>query len=303
LLCDRHHRLIDIADVAGHPVERLRIMKERHEHRIHVVSGIEEIKQSHLLMYGANIGEHSSPISYERASHALLPHWYPADTNPIQLGMSNSSFRDKNPEFWSIEATHLRNMVTQKIRPRLAQGNIQHLSIFAIAPQPLLILLGYLLSDLPAAEVYQLHREPPDWRWHEDQGNFEYSIVEPDEVIGHPVLILSLSATISDSRITDVLGTDVTLWRVTISEPHNDFLQSRGQAQQFRQQMRLIMDRIKARHGEKALLHVFPAMPVALAVEIGRIIMPKADLALRIYDENKQLGGFVHALDLNSGEP
>ena len=31
-------------------------------------------------------------------------------------------------------------------------------------------------------------------------------------------------------------------------------------------------------HGEHATLHVFPAMPVALAVEFGRIIMPKGRL-------------------------
>ena len=60
------------------------------------------------------------------------------------------------------------------------------------------------------------------------------------------------------------------------------------------------MDRIKTRHGEKATISVFPAMPVALAVEFGRILMPKADLALKIFDENKKLGGFVHALDINN---
>ena len=60
------------------------------------------------------------------------------------------------------------------------------------------------------------------------------------------------------------------------------------------------MDRIKTRHGEQAVIRVFPAMPVALAVEFGRILMPKADLSLQIYDENKKLGGFVRALEINT---
>jgi hypothetical protein len=34
LLCNVHHRLIDIADVDGHPADLLRAMKERHEQRI-----------------------------------------------------------------------------------------------------------------------------------------------------------------------------------------------------------------------------------------------------------------------------
>jgi hypothetical protein len=41
-------------------------------------------------------------------------------------------------------------------------------------------------------------------------------------------------------------------------------------------------------------------MPVALAIDFGRIIMPKADLAMRIYDEHKAAGGFRYALEVKS---
>lgn len=167
LMCDQHHRLIDKEDVAGHSVERLHAMKETHERRMETVTGIDAVSQSHVLLYGANIGEYASPVSYQKAFHAMLPDWYPAETTPMSLGMTNSSYEDRTPDFWKIEDTHLRKMVAQLVRPRLAQGQISHLSIFAVAPQPLLMLLGFLLSDIPAAVVYQLHREPPDWRWQE----------------------------------------------------------------------------------------------------------------------------------------
>ena len=73
-------------------------------------------------------------------------------------------------------------------------------------------------------------------------------------------------------------------------------LKGRGQARQFRQCVRELLNRIKATHGENATLHVFPAMPVALAVDFGRIVMPKADLKLQLYDQNRSLGGFAPAL-------
>ena len=56
------------------------------------------------------------------------------------------------------------------------------------------------------------------------------------------------------------------------------------------------MDRIKVRHGQDVLLHVFPAVPVSIAVEVGRVWMPKVDLPLCIYDQNRKLGGFTKAL-------
>lgn len=299
LVCQECHQTID-TNKQNYPVDLLLAMKLDHESRVSIVAGINADKQSHVLLYGTNVGEHSSPVSNRKAVLAMLPDWYPAETTPILLGMVNSSFRERSEEFWQIESAQLRNMIAQEIRPRLASGSIQHLSVFAFAPQPLLILLGFLLSDIPAAEVYQLHREPPDWKWQGQSTEFKYVVQEPDAIKGPPALVLSLSATITNERITSALEGDASIWRVTIAESHNDFLKSRKQLRKFRETMRLLLDRIKVRHGENSVLHVFPATPVAVAVEMGRIIMPKADLQMRIYDENKSVGGFIFALDINS---
>jgi hypothetical protein len=40
-------------------------------------------------------------------------------------------------------------------------------------------------------------------------------------------------------------------------------------------------------------LHIFPALPVSAAVDVGRVWMPKADLPLIIYDQNRKLNGFI----------
>lgn len=297
LLCGDCHKTID-TNKARYPVDTLRPMKRAHESRIDIVSGIDAEKQSHVLLYGANVGEHSSPLSFDNAARAMMPDWYPAEKTPIALGLGDSSFRDKTGEFWSIESAQLRNMVEQRIRPRLATGDIKHLSVFGFAPQPLLMLLGFHLSDIPAAEVFQLQREPQGWRWQAHPNGFEFIVQEPEQFEGAPALVLSLSATVVDERITSVLGEGASIWRVTIPEPNNNFLRSRRQLAQFRNLIRSLMDRIKEKHGQDAVLHVFPAVPVAIAVELGRIIMPKADLPLRVYDQNRELGGFHRALDI-----
>ena len=99
LICDVHHRLIDHEDVAGHSVERLRGMKSSHEARIELLSGIGPDKQSHVLLYGANIGVHNSNISLAKAAEAMVPDWYPAESRAIELGFANSSFTDRDPAF------------------------------------------------------------------------------------------------------------------------------------------------------------------------------------------------------------
>ncbi len=298
LMCDKHHRLIDREDVDGHPVEILRDMKKKHEDRIKVLGSLMEEKRSHVLMYGANVGEHFTPLSWERVVPAMIPKWYPAEKPAIELGLKNSSFQDHKDKYWEIEREHLQRQFHQAVRPRLAMGKIGHFSIFGLAPQPLLIEFGRLLSDIPAAEVYQLHREPPDWKWQESPHDFNYIVNQPPSYTGVPAFNLSLSASIDNSRIIKVLGEDVSIWTMTINHPNNDFLQGTEQLRQFRQSFRRILNEIKLAHDQEALLHLFPAVPVSVAIEIGRVWMPKADMAVRIYDQNKKNGGFSVAFDI-----
>jgi hypothetical protein len=85
---------------------------------------------------------------------------------------------------------------------------------------------------------------------------------------------------------------------VTVPSPHNDIVKSREQLSEFRALIRRLLDRIKAAHGQNAVLHVFPVCAVSTAVELGRLRMPKADMQWRIYDQIGARGGFVSALSV-----
>ena len=61
---------------------------------------------------------------------------------------------------------------------------------------------------------------------------------------------------------------------------------------------RQLLDEIKINAGHDNELHIFTAVPVSIAIEIGRAYMPKADMTLSLYDENKSLGGFVKAFNI-----
>lgn len=48
------------------------------------------------------------------------------------------------------------------------------------------------------------------------------------------------------------------------------------------------------------MIDVFPALPASAAVETGRVLMPKADLPLRIWDQNRTMGGFIKTLTVSA---
>lgn len=299
LLCDTHHRLIDVKDVKGHPVKLLQDMKREQEQRIELVTQIQEDKQSLIVLYGSNIGEHNYPISYERSVVALLPEHYPADSRAIDLGYKNSSFYDHEDEFWRNETENLKRQVQTKLLPLLTSGAVRHISLFALAPQPLLIYLGVLLSDMCPTDIFQLQREPiQKWSWEKELVNFEFLVLTPEKIFPTVVLNLSLSATISDDRITDIFGEEVSIWTVTIPQPNNDFMKNKNQLITFRKTLRLVLNNIKLVHGQNTSVHVFPAMAISTSIELGRIWMAKADVDLIIYDQSKKHNRFIKTVGI-----
>ena len=302
LVCHECHRKID-GNQHGtrYTAALLRSMKAEHERRIERVSGISANKKTHLLLYGANVGEHSSPLNYADAAPAVFPRRYPASDAPIDLTTVNSAFLDRDSDFWGVEAKNLHVKFGQRVRERLAAGAIEHLSVFAIAPQPLLILLGTLMGDIVPADVYQRHREPPTWNWPAKASPAQFEVRRPAKPCGPPALVLALSATVNAERVTAVLGSDASIWTLGVATPHNDLIKSAEQLSELRFVLRRIFDEIKAVYGEATTLHVFPACSVSAAVEFGRARMPKADMPWQVYDQIQALGGFVPALAIPNG--
>ena len=300
LLCDVHHRLIDKKDVDGHSVELLKEMKDEHEKRIALITKMDVSRKSHVVLFGTNIGSHKSPLNPDEIYPALKKeNRYPANEFSISLNLDNSSFKDEDTFFWELESRNLQIQFKEKIVPLLSSHDVKHISLFGLAPQPLLIKLGTMFSDIPIVDVFQRQREPDStWIWPEEDAKAEYIIKKPSEFKEKIALIVSLSATISEDRILKVLGENTSIWTLTMATPSNDFLKSKKQLSEFRKVFRELLNEIKYRHGEENDINIFPAAPVAINVEIGRVWMPKADLPLKIYDQNRKTNGFQYALTI-----
>jgi len=283
LMCDCHHRLIDREDLAGHPVDLLREMKAEHETRIALQTALGPECQSEVICYQANIGPQPTPLHFRECARALHPQRYPASPRGIGLSLGDCALRDRDASFWQLEAAHLVEQFGERVGPRIAR--LPHVSVFALAPQPLLILLGRMLSDLPVVQVFQRRREPQTWEWPDHADDQTIVVREPTE--GKvPALALGLTNAIQPERIRRVLP-NAAIWTVTVPRPHHDCIQSTAQLEALRTAMRSVFDRIRDAHPDAELLHVFPVAPVSALVELGRVIQPKRHLPLLVYDERE----------------
>ncbi len=300
LVCHACHKTID-KDKAGvkYSAELLQEWKKQHELRINIVTGICPDYKTHIVFYGANIGDESSLFSEKSAIESIFPEWWPVSEHGVKLSMA-CSHEDSTPDYWKTEKNHLSKVFDRHIKTRIEEAQPYHFSLFAMAPQPLLILIGTFFTDKIPVEVYQPHREPQTWKWLDVGSKNDFNIIEPETTKYDPVLIISLSDKIKNERITSVIGDDVSIWELTVGDYHNDFMKSKAQLSNFRAIIRKLMVMIREAHGIDRPLKIFPAMPIACAVEFGRVRMPKAEMLWILYDQNSNANKFIETIKIGT---
>lgn len=298
LMCDPHHREIDDpATWRDYPPELLREMKRDHERWVDYALSAGYESASHILQVSAPIGPNETAVRFDDCVAAIMPEHTPASNHPLEIKIRGMRHVETDPHYYETELRNLRVGHADMIKRRFEGGNIKHLSIFALAPIPLLVELGRLIPDLLSVTVYQPHREPrQQWKWATDSPPIEFRERRGARGPKRVALKLSISAAITDDRVVSVLGEEISIWELTCAAPHNDIMRRRDDLSDYRSRIRRMLDEIKEQHGLHAELSVFPAIPASCAVELGRVWQPKAHLPMEIYDQSSAQRGFVRRL-------
>lgn len=285
LLCPDHHSLIDsVEGIEEYSVQTLHKFKNDHEKRIRFMTSVKNSIPSTVLIYVADINNITCPISYDEANGTIFPERFPSNNIPTVINMKHPGIDERNDKFWEDEVANIEYYYSSDVERLIKQGDINHLSVFALSPMPLLVKLGVLITDIMSADVYQLHREPRTWRWQEAEQKEIFKVIRPNGHEGKkPVLIFALSSNITDRVLSYYKKDDISCWVMTIDTPNNDYLKSKDQLSDFRNKVRLIMEDID-KNSAKGDVDVYMAMSNACAVEFGRVRMPKADRHMVIYD-------------------
>lgn len=301
LLCFDCHRRIDVEDVTGHPVERLLAMKERHEERVRRLTDIDDGNRTLLVLMEANIGDRKGVVRLGDARAAVLP-MYPAAE--VVIDLARLRLPDGDGVAWAAGVAEI-DEAGKRVQEALVRGDAKHISVFALAPIPLLMHLGRVLGDVAPGEAYQRFRDPAGWTWQPDDADagatFEVrsavELVDSADVL----LVLSVSDEIDVQLVRDAAPAAAGLYVVRVAAPKTDVIRSRRQVAEFRGVIRSLLPQIRAAHGAKPTVHVFPALPNSLAVEFGRVLLPKSDPMIVVYDLNRARGGWTRAVTLLSG--
>jgi hypothetical protein len=287
LVCRDCHWTIDQLE-DDYPVELLRRMKKRHEDRIQRLYDLDECKDSVAVVLKHPIKRiHVPQFSDRDVQTAILANsdfcHAPAE-HAVQLDYRSRAAREGDTAYWTELVTQMREDYQSQMHLAARDGHPSHLSIFAFGPMPLNMQLGALIGNKVEASTFQWDRVAETWKYRIER-KYERQTISYTAVPAANGSDLALAICLSgevDRRAISAAVPGMEVVRLGVATPTPELVEDAQDVRHFRSTFTALMAEIRNQGYRR--VHVFPAMPLSLAVEFGRQLLPKADPAMVVWD-------------------
>jgi len=294
LLCPRCHKLVDDRPLE-YPRERLEGYKREHEQRIFHLTSLGSDRKTSVIIFKAPIAGQTVAVPFDHVIEATFPR-YPKTRSPLTIDLTGLA---EGPGFTEAACSTIARRIDPLFEPEGEAAQVGHVSILALGPIPLLICLGRHLTSKVPVDVFQRHRDTERWAWKPDGPDLSFRSAmikkgDPRRV----AVLLSLSGSISLADLPADVRETATVYELTLDgrAPNPTFLRRRQDLEAFRVAYQELLGTIGQQHGRLEEIDFFPAVPAPVAVLCGRELLPKVHPKLRVFDFNKETGGFTFQL-------
>ena len=298
LLCHACHVLVDRERPGDYSVETLMRHKQEHELRIRRQTDARPDRQTTVVQLRSRIGGQVVQIPPADIWDAVAPR-YPADSAGIVINLT--SLDDSNVHFVQSAVDVIDRAVARLYDTDMNGQSVSHLSVFALAPMPLLVHLGSRLSNKVPLDLYQRHRDSQQWTWKTEGAVATYETRRYRTGNAGVALVLSLSGQIDLSKLPLSLH-DYSIYEMSLADtlPNPTFLHRKESLDRFRMAYHQALATILAENGQLSELTLFPAVPAPIAVACGYELLPKVHPQLNVYDNDKRVGGWQYSLSVSA---
>ncbi len=300
LLCQGCHKCVD-DHPNDYPVEVLKKFKKDHEDRIYDLTGIAKDRDTIPLVLKGLIGGRPADIALEEMQSAVAPN-YLKQRDEIEIDFCSIPDNPKD-SYWEIAQDKIDKEMPRLYSLTAKSGCTIRVSVFALAPIPLLIYLGSKLSDKMDVDLYQRHRDTEAWSWKGGKGHAEYctQCLQMGKPQSPVLLLVNLSGKNSIESLPVELAERATIYELTLKGQACSplFLNTKEDLTNFTREYNKALATIRQAHPNLGTLHLFPAVPSPVAVTLGRSRLPKVDAILKVYDYDKRANGFISTLEVS----
>lgn len=335
LLCRPCHKIIDDKHRGNQlfPTNALMKLKHDQEALVQRLMDLAKKPQSVAIYISAAVGESRlQPLLIDDINMAIVnAGMVPALRHPIHidlLSLLEVDTLDSDPEFWARASRMTRRALEAKVlegsHKRL--NEVEHFSLFGLAPIPVLALLGSLIPDTRKAMVFepimveidpgrvplrdtidvdvrQYDRDSATWSWPQERSHasptFSYRhLMGPVDQRGGDIAVLcELSFPTHSELVVDALP-GAPLYMFSASTVSPNLIQEPADVEKFMGEFRQLLSQLEYIHGHDARVHVFGALPVSCAIALGRVQV-KGALPITVYNLQRSPSRYERGITLS----
>lgn len=277
LMCQHHAKLIDDHHTRdNYPPDLLFKMKRDHEDW--VASWAEDKKKKSIALIYKKLGPPITELTFGNEIPFIL----------LEAIEDQNEFLNFTPEGWLI-AKKANEKLIFNFKEKIHQQKADVVELFPLSPIPLLVHLGFLLTDTIPISVYQYDRQKLVWVTNSEDNSIENRLNLQDHIVNNNekdlVITVQVSGSIKADDIDDVITAPYDLLEVTISDPGVKrilYSEDVKKVQSFIKEKAEML--IQQNRYER--IHLFYAGPAGLAIEIGRGINPRMWSEVYLYQYN-----------------
>lgn len=294
LLCPQCHKTIDDDEVT-YTADVLRSIKSKREEYVSKVMQASRPQSAYVITVTCPIHGNATEISRSEWSQAM------ASSGMVHAGDTEIRVMDSNAASGSI--ANDCSLLARKINSRrLTMDPTVPLAIFAIAPQPILIALGSLIGDKQQVTVFQKQRDTDSWCWHDEEcrSSFQHDAV-PSSDSAEVALVLSVSGTVSKETLpAEVASSGMPVLELRAANPSVYIARTQEDVRAFEREAISLLDEVHSAMPHVAKVHIFPALPVSMAVTLGGLFSRNLLTKAVVYEKTD--GRFSQSIEIGGSD-
>ncbi|NKQ09074.1 SAVED domain-containing protein [Pseudomonas sp. SST3] len=284
LLCPGCHDKID-RDADGYPESDLSGLHQAYLERIRLAATTPDGGRAIPVIVQSQHFATNNDIPVRDLLVAMSSEGLTAFDHPIKITFPAPSHRGRDAHYWQSIQDNIQHELEQQLKRRGgAYGDAPALAVVGVADIPALIMLGQSLGDRSKRLLFSFNREH-QLRWPDQSAEPpRFLFTPPADGEGPLALVLSISAQVPTRDVEEALPS-ARIAELTIPVPSYAMVQNRRVIHAFRDALQTHLSRLEAMTADT--IHVFAAIPAALAIEFGALLTTQHQHAYLIFDRDK----------------
>ncbi|WP_238359595.1 SAVED domain-containing protein [Micromonospora fiedleri] len=290
LLCHDCHKIIDDSEhIKFFSPAKLREIKESFERRIEMVTENGGLTRTAALRVGSEIRGSLALASQREVAETLLAANYLGLVETQRSGDFTCRIHGAagGRGFWDAAQQAIDNTL-RLVRQAIQSGDVAHISVFAIAPVPLLVYLGWHLDDKTPTRIFQKHRDQfVGWSWvnQGDPVEFEVSPTDGQGDAQDVVLVCAVTSEVNYNLLPENIAAAprVEIRPVDVS-PDPGLISHEQSLSNFAARWRTALAKAESQFPAARRWHLVASVPITVAIEAGRAVMRDAHPQVTVYE-------------------